>query len=163
MLALALILVVLDIAEGRTPVGELPVLIAALAGVQGGIAGIVGQVANLSQTLSLFSHYTALVDRSRRPAPPGAARQQLAARPAIQPASSQDRTGIRFESVWFRYHDDAPWVLRDLSLLLPPDSVVGLVGLNGAGKSTMASCCAGSTSPPAGASPGMAPTSGNSP
>jgi ATP-binding cassette, subfamily B, bacterial len=139
----ALILVVLDIAEGRTPVGELAVLIAALAGVQGGIAGIVGQVANLSQTLSLFSHYTALVDRSRRPAPPGAAKQQLAARPAIQPASGQDRTGIRFESVWFRYHDDAPWVLRDLSLLLPPDSVVGLVGLNGAGKSTMAKLLCG--------------------
>jgi ATP-binding cassette subfamily B protein len=130
-------------AEGRTPVGELAVLIAALAGVQGGIAGIVGQVANLSQTLSLFSHYTALVDRSRRPAPPGAAKQQLAARPAIQPASGQDRTGIRFESVWFRYHDDAPWVLRDLSLLLPPDSVVGLVGLNGAGKSTMAKLLCG--------------------
>ena len=62
---------------------------------------------------------------------------------AIQPANRRDGTGIRFESVWFRYHDEAPWVLRDLSLLLPPDSVVGLVGLNGAGKSTMAKLLCG--------------------
>jgi ATP-binding cassette subfamily B protein len=141
---LALILVVANIADGRTPVGELAVLIAALAGVQGGIAGIFGQVANLSQTLSLFSHYTRLVDRSRRPAAPaGTPAQQRAAVSAIPPGGGQDRTGIGFESVWFRYHDEAPWVLRDLSLLLPPDSVVGLVGLNGAGKSTMAKLLCG--------------------
>jgi ATP-binding cassette, subfamily B, bacterial len=139
----ALILVVANIADGRTPVGELAVLIAALAGVQGGIAGIFGQVANLSQTIQLFSHYTCLVDRSRRPAArAGAAAQQRATVSAITPGG-QDRTGIRFESVWFRYHDEAPWVLRDLSLLLPPDSVVGLVGLNGAGKSTMAKLLCG--------------------
>ena len=140
----ALILVVANIADGRTPVGELAVLIAALAGVQGGIAGLFGQVANLSQTLSLFSHYTGLVGRSRRPAArAGAAARQPAALSAIPPGGGQDRTGIRFESVWFRYHDEAPWVLRDLSLLLPPDTVVGLVGLNGAGKSTMAKLLCG--------------------
>jgi ATP-binding cassette, subfamily B, bacterial len=142
----ALILVVANISDGRTPVGELAVLIAALAGVQGGVAGIFGQVANLSQTLGLFSHYTSLVDRSCRPsARAGAAAQQLAARPArpTPPAGGQGGTGIRFESVWFRYHDEAPWVLRDLTLLLPPDSVVGLVGLNGAGKSTMAKLLCG--------------------
>ena len=141
----ALVLVVLNIIAGTTPVGELAVLIAALAGVQGGLAGIVGQVANLSQTLSLFTHYSSLVDRSRRRAvPPGAAAVQLAARSPAQPAAgSQDGTGIRFESVWFRYHDDAPWVLRDLNLRLPPGCVVGLVGLNGAGKSTMAKLLCG--------------------
>ena len=141
----ALILVVASIADGRTPVGELAVLIAALAGVQGGIAGIFGQIANLSQTLSLFSHYTCLVDRSRRPAaaPAGAAEEQRTALAALPPADGRDGTGIRFESVWFRYHDEAPWVLRDLSLRLPPDSVVGLVGLNGAGKSTMAKLLCG--------------------
>ena len=141
----ALVLVVLDIAHGRTPVGELAVLIAALAGVQSGIAGVVGQVANLSQMVSLFSNYTSLVERSRRPVSRiGAAAQQPAAWSAIQSAaSSRDGTGIRFESVWFRYHDEAPWVLRDLNLLLPPDSVVGLVGLNGAGKSTIAKLLCG--------------------
>ena len=146
----ALVLVVLNIIAGITPVGELAVLIAALAGVQGGLAGIVGQVANLSQTLSLFSHYTSLVDRSRRRAvPPGAAAVQRAAvqraarSPAQPAASSQDGTGIRFESVWFRYHDEAPWVLRDLNLLLPPRCVVGLVGFNGAGKSTIAKLLCG--------------------
>jgi len=140
----ALVLVVANIAEGRTPVGELAVLIAALAGVQAGIAGVFGQIANLSQTLQLFSHYTRLLDRSRGPAARvSAAAQQPAAVSAIQPANRRDGTGIRFESVWFRYHDEAPWVLRDLSLLMPPDSVVGLVGLNGAGKSTMAKLLCG--------------------
>jgi ATP-binding cassette subfamily B protein len=141
----ALVLVVLNITAGRTPVGELAVLIAALAGVHGGIAGIVGQVAGLSQTLSLFSHYTSLVERSRRRASRASANaEQLAVRRAIQSAaSSRDGTGIRFESVWFRYHDEAPWVLRDLNLLLPSDSVVGLVGLNGAGKSTIAKLLCG--------------------
>jgi ATP-binding cassette subfamily B protein len=140
----ALVLVVANIAEGRTPVGELAVLIAALAGVQAGIAGVFGQIANLSQTLQLFSHYTRLLDRSRGPAARvSAAAQQPAAVSSIQPANRQERAGIRFESVWFRYHDEAPWVLRDLSLLMPPDSVVGLVGLNGAGKSTMAKLLCG--------------------
>jgi ATP-binding cassette subfamily B protein len=46
-------------------------------------------------------------------------------------------TGIRFEGVWFRYHDDQPWVLRDFDLHLPHGTAVALVGLNGAGKSTV--------------------------
>jgi ATP-binding cassette subfamily B protein len=140
----ALILVVASISKGRTPVGELAVLIAALAAVQTGIAGMVSQAAGLSQALSLFTHYTALTNRGRRPAacrdavprPDGsAAARPTAAAPA---ADGRDGAGIRFESVWFRYHAEAPWVLRGLDLHLPAGTLVGLVGLNGAGKSTIA-------------------------
>jgi len=145
----ALILVVASISKGRTPVGELAVLIAALAAVQTGIAGMVSQAAGLSQALSLFTHYTALTSRGRRPAAsrdavprpdgPAAARPTTTAPAAAAPVTDgRDGAGIRFESVWFRYHAEAPWVLRGLDLHLPADTLVGLVGLNGAGKSTIA-------------------------
>jgi len=45
--------------------------------------------------------------------------------------------GIDFSDVWFRYADDLPWVLRGVSCRLPAGQAIGLVGLNGAGKTTM--------------------------
>jgi ATP-binding cassette subfamily B protein len=39
--------------------------------------------------------------------------------------------------VWFRYSPEHPWVLRGVDLEIPAGSSVGLVGLNGAGKSTV--------------------------
>ncbi|MDQ8042038.1 ABC transporter ATP-binding protein [Cellulosimicrobium sp. XJ-DQ-B-000] len=43
---------------------------------------------------------------------------------------------IRFEDVWFRYRDDAAWVLRGLDVELVPGTSTAIVGLNGAGKTT---------------------------
>lgn len=47
------------------------------------------------------------------------------------------RGGIEFDDVWFRYAEDLPWVLRGVTCRLPAGAAVGLVGLNGAGKTTM--------------------------
>lgn len=126
----ALGIVVFDIAHGRGRIGDLAVLVAALAGVQTGLAGIVAQIASLSQTLILFGYYTALVDHGPAPVPERAPEPRA---PALEP-----REGIRFHDVWFRYDASADWVLRGLDLQMPPHTVVGLVGLNGAGKSTIA-------------------------
>ncbi|MEM6448156.1 MAG: ABC transporter ATP-binding protein, partial [Cyanobacteria bacterium P01_D01_bin.123] len=43
---------------------------------------------------------------------------------------------ISLENIWFRYHDEAEWVLKDLSIEIPAGSRVGFVGSTGSGKST---------------------------
>jgi ATP-binding cassette subfamily B protein/ATP-binding cassette subfamily B multidrug efflux pump len=50
------------------------------------------------------------------------------------------RGGIRFENVRFAYKSGKP-VIDDLSLTVRPGEKVGLVGLSGAGKTTLAACC----------------------
>jgi ATP-binding cassette subfamily B protein len=47
------------------------------------------------------------------------------------------RAGIELRDVWFRYGDGQPWVLRGLNLTIPHGGSLALVGLNGAGKSTV--------------------------
>ena len=44
--------------------------------------------------------------------------------------------GIELQDVWFRYRDDGPWALQGLNLVLRRGERVGIVGENGAGKST---------------------------
>jgi len=49
------------------------------------------------------------------------------------------RGRVVFEDVWFRYRDDAPWVLRGVSFVAEPGTLVALVGHTGAGKTTIVS------------------------
>ncbi|MGE5926933.1 MAG: ABC transporter ATP-binding protein [Gemmatimonadota bacterium] len=49
------------------------------------------------------------------------------------------RGEVRFEHVWFRYADDGPWVLRDVSFTAAPGRTIALVGHTGAGKTTVIS------------------------
>jgi ATP-binding cassette subfamily B protein len=44
---------------------------------------------------------------------------------------------VRFENVGFRYSPNGPWILRHLSLELPAGRSTAIVGLNGAGKTTI--------------------------
>jgi ABC-type bacteriocin/lantibiotic exporter with double-glycine peptidase domain len=44
---------------------------------------------------------------------------------------------IRLRDVSFRYDDHAPWVLRNVSLVIEPGQKVALVGRTGSGKSTL--------------------------
>ncbi|WP_034260899.1 ABC transporter ATP-binding protein [Actinospica robiniae] len=129
---LALILAVRRLEHGQGTVGDLAVLTAAIASVQGALAGILAQVALAGQSLTMFGHYQALTRDPAVPAGPAA----LAA-PAPAPSAPPLRTGIRFDDVWFRYQQDQPWVLRGLDLGIPHGACVALVGLNGAGKSTL--------------------------
>jgi ATP-binding cassette subfamily B protein len=47
------------------------------------------------------------------------------------------RPGIEVDRVWFAYQDK-DWVLRDVSLEVPPGKTVAVVGATGAGKSSLA-------------------------
>lgn len=44
---------------------------------------------------------------------------------------------IEFKDVFFRYEDNEPFILKDISFKASPDSVVAIVGPSGAGKTTI--------------------------
>lgn len=44
---------------------------------------------------------------------------------------------LGLKSVSFRYNDDGPWVLNDVSLSIPKGGRIGLIGATGSGKSTL--------------------------
>jgi ABC-type bacteriocin/lantibiotic exporter with double-glycine peptidase domain len=63
------------------------------------------------------------------------------AEPEQSPEATQSAviTGrIELKQVSFRYDPNAPWVLREISLVIPPGRKVALIGRTGAGKSTLA-------------------------
>jgi ABC-type multidrug transport system fused ATPase/permease subunit len=60
------------------------------------------------------------------------------------------RREIRLNDVSFRYADDRPWALRGVSLCIPAQSTVGIVGANGSGKTTLVDLIAGLLVPAAG-------------
>ncbi|GAB2947308.1 ABC transporter ATP-binding protein [Micromonospora polyrhachis] len=112
--------------SNQLSVGDVSMVIAAVAGVQSGINALVNAVAQAHEQLLLFDHYVSVVDAEPDlPVP---------ARPVELPLL---RDGIEFHDVWFRYGDEHPWVLRGLNLRIPAGMATGMVGLNGAGKSTI--------------------------
>jgi ATP-binding cassette subfamily B protein len=116
----------LAVRGGSLGVGDLAMVVAAVAGVQGALSAVVGGVAGAHQQLLMFHHYVALVEV--QPDLP------IATQPRPVPAL---RTGIELHDVWFRYSNTHPWILRGVSLFIPAGESTALVGLNGAGKSTL--------------------------
>ena len=47
------------------------------------------------------------------------------------------RGDVAFDGVWFRYSPEAPWILEDVSVTVPPGATLAIVGETGAGKTTM--------------------------
>lgn len=45
---------------------------------------------------------------------------------------------IEFKNVSFRYDEDAPWVLKDISFTIEENESIAVIGHNGSGKSTIA-------------------------
>ncbi|MEU8080929.1 ABC transporter ATP-binding protein [Catellatospora citrea] len=109
---------------GALTVGGITAFLAAVAGVQAAAVAITAVAGELYESLLLFGAYHRIVDEPRETSP---------AHLRLPPL----REGIEFRDVWFRYRDDGPWVLRGLTLRIGHGEAVGLVGRNGAGKSTV--------------------------
>lgn len=58
--------------------------------------------------------------------------------------------GITFENVGFKYSEDGPWVLDDISFEVPAGATLAVVGRTGAGKSTLVGLMARLFDPTAG-------------
>jgi ABC-type bacteriocin/lantibiotic exporter with double-glycine peptidase domain len=75
-------------------------------------------------------------------------------RRAIKPATVSDRSwhgrprrDIRLREVSFRYSQDRPDVVRDVSLVIPAGAIVGFMGANGSGKTTLLDLASGLLAP----------------
>lgn len=126
LLGVALWLVVDAGVEGTITSGDVVLILAALAGISSGVIYLVGQIAQASETIGIVGYYDELVgaQTALESAPRGSAAASL-------------KEGIVFEDVWFRYGDELPWVLKGVNLRIPAGCSIGLVGRNGAGKSTI--------------------------
>ncbi|GGL37673.1 ABC transporter ATP-binding protein [Planomonospora parontospora] len=122
----ALLWAVLGAVAGRITLGDVSLLVAAVAGVQAAGLALVRGVSDSHRQLLLFGHYRQVTSAGSD--------LPVAARP--RPVAPL-RQGIVFRDVWFRYAPDGPWVLRGVDLTIPHGRTVGLVGRNGAGKSTL--------------------------
>lgn len=113
-------------ASGRITLGDVALYIAALSGLQNGSSALVGRTSDVFENLTLVADFAELL-RLEPDVP-------LEPNPRPTPALS---SGIEFHDVWFRYTESSPWVLRGLNLRIDAGTSTALVGLNGAGKSTI--------------------------
>jgi ATP-binding cassette, subfamily B, bacterial len=125
-MALAFFFILLGIFNRQLSVGDIALYSSALAGVQTGIVTLVRAIGQTSEVHLFFAQYENL---QKMPQP-----VRISDNP--RPLSPLCR-GIEFKDVWFRYSDDAPWVLQGISFTIPAHQCLALVGVNGAGKSTL--------------------------
>jgi ATP-binding cassette subfamily B protein len=111
---------------GQLTVGDVSAFVAAVVGVQTALSALVDQLTQAHQALALFDHARQVL------ATPDDLPEPL--HPAPLPPL---RDAVQLRDVWFRYGDTHPWVLRGVTLTIPRGRTVALIGLNGAGKSTV--------------------------
>jgi ATP-binding cassette subfamily B protein len=54
-----------------------------------------------------------------------------------RPRELREAGDVVFDGVWFRYGDEGPWTLRDVSFTVPAGTKTALVGETGSGKTTL--------------------------
>lgn len=121
----SLIWAIVTAARGGMTLGDVSLFVAAIAGVQGALTTVIREVGLTRTELTLLGHYRRIVE--------AAPDLPVAAIPAPLPGDGD----IEFDDVWFRYGPDQPWTLRGLTVTIRSGETTALVGLNGAGKSTV--------------------------
>jgi ATP-binding cassette subfamily B protein len=123
--AVAIIVVTSLVGHSEVTLGAIIMVITLATALRAQIALTVAGIGQLGTAGHVTGHYLWLVDH--------AATQHRGAAPA--PARLTE--GIRLTGVGFRYPGASADALRDISLWLPAGATVGLVGINGAGKSSL--------------------------
>lgn len=114
--------------RGQLSVGDVAAIFAALVALNLTGRTATDQVAGGFQAAMAFRHFVTL---ARGP-------ESLDADVLVQVDTPPAHAlCIDFDDVWFRYSDELPFALAGVSFQIRPGETIGLVGLNGAGKSTI--------------------------
>lgn len=117
------------VVTGGLSIGDLTIFLAAIMGMTMCISSMIRGLGTAYNALIMFRHYEDVLSLKSELESPALARLR------VSPLGMTD--GIRFENVWFRYSPDLPWVLRGVNLNIVAGKNTAVVGVNGAGKSTI--------------------------
>ena len=117
------------VASGDLAVGDLIAFLLYLFYLTEPIASVAMGVTQLQQGLAAVRRIDELAELEVEDEPAGAA--------APWAAGAGGEALIRFERVSFRYRDDRPQVLHEVSFEVPPRGLTAIVGPSGAGKTTL--------------------------
>jgi len=123
----ALAFVVLRVAQGAATLGDLTLLIAALAGVRTGLTQTLASLGELLENSLFFRDLTSFLAHEPR----------LLAPANPRPVPTAPRRGLALEGVTFTYPGANNPVFEGLDLELRAGEATALVGVNGAGKTTL--------------------------
>lgn len=124
IVAIALIIVINDILKGFSTIGDFTMYVAIFPSLISVMYGVISSVAVLySDTLKLST--IKKVDKFGM-------EEKRSGKENLYKIDS-----IEFKNVYFRYEDYLPYVLKDLSFKISKNSITCIIGINGAGKSTI--------------------------
>ncbi len=121
-----LIVVIWQAVNGRLTVGDIAFYMSAIVSIQEALNQLIITISTFNESTLFYTHFDNLI----------ALPEPLPISTMPQPVPTLQK-GIQFRHVSFRYSEHHPWVLKDVNLTIPANQCVALVGLNGAGKTSL--------------------------
>lgn len=115
-----------QVVSGGMTIGSFALAVAAIAATQGALAALIGALAAGNDGIRYYRILRAVIDKPSD--------LRVAVTPNYAPLLEN---ALEFHDVWFRYNEEQEWVLKGVSLRVPADGLLFIVGLNGAGKSSI--------------------------